>query len=91
MEANIFNKRRNNKLIFFGLIAMLTVGSIILTQYNVQKGFTSFFTAFKWGASNFYPNAKSMTKLPDILIKLKDTVLISIASTTVAGVFYYWL
>ena len=87
MEADIFNKRRNNKLIFFGLIAMLTVGSIFLTQYNVQRGFTSFFTAFVWGASNFYPDAKSMTKLPDILIKLKDTVLISIASTTVAGVF----
>lgn len=87
MEADIFMKRRNNTLIFFGLTVLLTVGSIIITQYNVQKGFTSFMKAFTWGASNFYPDAKSMTKLPDIMSKLKETVFISIASTTVAGVF----
>jgi phosphonate transport system permease protein len=87
MEADIFRKRRTGTLIFFGLIALLAAGSIIITQFNIQKGFTSFFKAFKWGASNFYPDAKSMSNLPDIIIKLKDTVLISIASTTVAAVF----
>lgn len=87
MGADIFSKRKINTVIFFGLIALLTAGSMIITQYDVQKGFTSFIKAFEWGASNFYPDGKSMTRLPDILSALKDTVLISIASTTVASVF----
>lgn len=91
METDIFRKRTTSALIFFCLVALLTAGSIIITQYNIQKGFTSFFKAFTWGASNFYPDAKSMSQLPDILIKLKDTVLISIASTTVGGVFSLFL
>lgn len=87
METNIFTKRRNNMLIFLVLIVVLTVVSIIITQYDVSKGFTSFVKAFTWGTSNFYPDAASMTKLPDILGKLKETVLMSIAATTVAAVF----
>ncbi|OOM78625.1 ABC transporter permease subunit [Clostridium sp. BL-8] len=87
MEVDVFVKRRNNGLIFFTLIIILTVGSIIITQYDVSKGFTSFIKAFEWGASNFYPDVKSLAKLPDIFVKLKDTVLMSIASTTVAAIF----
>lgn len=87
MQADIFTKRRNDGLIFFVLLTFLTVGSIAITQYDVLKGFTSIFKAFVWGVANFYPDAKSMTKLPDILLKLRETVLMSIASTTVAAVF----
>ncbi len=91
MQADVFTRRRNNTLIFSGILAVLTIGSIILTSYNIQKGFTSFIKAFIWGASNFYPDADSLEKLPDILFKLKDTVLISIASTTTASVFSIFL
>jgi phosphonate transport system permease protein len=74
-------------LIFFALLTILTAGSIIITQYDVLKGFTSFAKAFTWGASNFYPDAGSLTKLPDILVKLWETVLMSVAATTVAAIF----
>lgn len=87
MPTDIFVKRRNNSLIFFGALAALTVGAIVITQYDVTKGFTSIFKAFIWGASNFYPDAHAMTKLPDIAQKLWETVLMSIASTTTAAVF----
>ncbi len=87
MQADIFIRRRNNALVFFALLAVLAVGSVIITQYDVQKGFTSFAKALIWGAANFYPNAGSLIKLPDILGKLWETVLMSITASTVAAVF----
>jgi len=87
MQVNIFTKRRNVGLIFFTLLIILTVGSMIITQYDVMKGFTSIIKAITWGGSNFYPDAKAMTKLPGMLGKLWETVLMSIAATTVAAVF----
>jgi len=87
MQTDIFAERRNKSLIFFALLAILTAGSIIITRYDVLKGFTSIAKAFIWGITNFYPDAKSMEKLADILVKLRETVLMSIASTTVAAVF----
>jgi phosphonate transport system permease protein len=87
MPTDIFDKRRNDSLIYFAILAVLTVGSIIITKYDVLKGFTGVVKAFIWGAANFYPDAHSMTRLPDILHKLWETVLMSIASTSVAAVF----
>ncbi len=87
MQDDIFAERRNKSLIFFALLAILTAGSIIITRYDVLKGFTSIAKAFIWGITNFYPDAKSMEKLADILVKLRETVLMSIVSTTVAAVF----
>jgi phosphonate transport system permease protein len=87
MPTDIFIRRRNSSLIFYGVLAALTVGAIVITQYDVAKGFTSIFKAFVWAASNFYPDAHAMTKLPDIALKLWETVLMSIAATTLAAVF----
>ncbi|OAT85465.1 PhnE/PtxC family ABC transporter permease [Desulfotomaculum copahuensis] len=91
MQADIFTRRRNGGLLFFTLLTVLTTGSIVITRYDVLKGFTSIFRAFAWGAANFYPDAGAMTKLPDILLKLKETVLMSVASTTVAAIFAMFL
>jgi phosphonate transport system permease protein len=87
MPPDIFTKRRNDSLIFFGILTVLTVGAIVITQYDVTKGFTSIFKAFVWGASNFYPDAEAMSKLLDIAQKLWETILMSVAATTIAGVF----
>ena len=65
---------------------LITIGSVIITQYDVMKGLTSIVKALTWGLSNFYPDAKSLTKLPNMLVKLRETVLMSIAATTVASV-----
>lgn len=87
MQADVFVRRRNNTLIFFGLLVLITAGSVLLTQFDFVKGANSFVKAFLWGASNFYPNQKSLAKLPDIMQKLRDTVLMSIAATSVAAIF----
>ena len=87
MPADIFVKRRNDRLIFFAALSVFTAGSIIITQYDVAAGFTSIGKAFIWGLSNFYPDAHAMTKLPEILQKLWDTILMSVAATTTAAIF----
>jgi phosphonate transport system permease protein len=91
MQADVFVRRRNNALVFCAILAVLTVGSIIMTQYDVQRGFTSFARALAWGAANFYPDTGSLAKLPDILATLWYTVLMSIAASTVAAVFALFL
>ncbi|ODA42413.1 ABC transporter permease subunit [Desulfosporosinus sp. BG] len=91
MLDDIFTKRRNDNLGFFALLIVLTIGSIIITKYDVMKGFSSISKALIWGGSNFYPDAESLRILPEILPKLQETVLMSIAATTVAAVFALFL
>lgn len=91
MQGDIFVKKRTSSLIFLVLLCVLTFGSIVITRFDVAKGLTSFFKAFMWGISNFYPDAASLTKLAGLLKKLWDTVLASIASTMAAAVFALFL
>src|SRR5215475_9494218 len=83
MPADIFVKRRNERLLFFAALSVLTAGSIVITKYDAVAGFTSIGKAFVWGASNFYPDAHAMTKLPEIAQKLWETILMSVAATTI--------
>jgi len=91
MQADVFTKRRKSALLLFGLLAALTLGSAVLTRYDVARGLTSFFRAFIWGVTSFYPDGKSMRRLPEILTKLWDTMLISVASTMVAAILSLFL
>lgn len=87
MQVDIFAKRRKDNIIFFSLLVVVTLASIIITEYDIIKGFTSMVKAVAWASANFYPNAEAMTKLPAILLKLQETVLMSIGSTTIGAVF----
>lgn len=87
MSVDVFAQKRKRMLSFFALLALLTLGSIIITEYDVARGFTSIFRALRWGAANFYPDARSLSKLPAILAKLRETILMSIAATTTAAIF----
>lgn len=91
MRDDIFSRRRNSNLLFFLLLLIISIGSIIITEYDVLKGFASITKAVIWGGSNFYPDAKSLRILPEILPKLQETILMSIAATTVAAVFALFL
>lgn len=87
MPIDFFIRRRNKTYLFVGPLIALTLAAIAITQFDVTRGFTSFLKAILWGLSNFYPDAGSLRRLPDILQKLRDTVLISIASTFMAALF----
>lgn len=83
---DIFVKRRWNKIFFFSVLAAFTIGSIIVTNFDLTRGFASFFKAVIWSVTNFYPDAEAIKRLPDILIKLRETILLAVASTTLAAV-----
>ncbi|MBM7573300.1 PhnE/PtxC family ABC transporter permease [Aquibacillus albus] len=87
MQDKFFLKKRLNSILLFCFFLAITYGAIIITEYNVMDGFTSVPEAFRWGISNFYPTQSSLEKLPNIMEKLIETLLISIASATIAGIF----
>jgi phosphonate transport system permease protein len=89
MQVDVFAKKKRKSFIFFTLLVIVSFVAIVITEYNVAKGFTSIPKAISWALSNFYPDKDSLKKLPDILEKLKETVLTSIAATTVGGMFAF--
>lgn len=82
MQADFFAKKRRSSLGSLAILAAVTLLAIVITEYNVVKGFASLPKAVEWGLSNFYPTKESLTKLPVIFDKLIETLLVSIAATT---------
>jgi phosphonate transport system permease protein len=87
MQLDIFKVRRRQIGIFFLLLAGLTYGAIVITEYDTLRGLTALPKAAIWAVSNFVPNAEAFKRLPRILSKLLDTILMSISSATVASAF----
>jgi phosphonate transport system permease protein len=86
MRGDFFARKRVNSLLFCTLLLVVMLLAIIVTEYDAVKGFTSVPKAAEWAASNFYPDEKSMKKLPEIFDKLTETLLVSIAATSLAAV-----
>jgi len=55
MQADYFVKKKRNTLLFLSILGAVTLLAIIITEYNVVKGFTSLPKAVEWGLGNFYP------------------------------------
>ncbi|MBU3112524.1 PhnE/PtxC family ABC transporter permease [Clostridium lacusfryxellense] len=85
MDIDIFQKKKKKLVIFWIGIILISVGAMTITQYDPVLGITSIPKAIIWACSNFYPNVESLSRLPKILIKLKETVFLSIAATTTAS------
>lgn len=82
---SFFARQRLIFAIALMLVIGVSYGSIIVTEYDVVKGFTSIPKAFGWLAANFFPDEAALKRLPKILEKLQETILISISSATVAS------
>ncbi|WP_310188338.1 ABC transporter permease subunit [Bacillus sp. 3255] len=87
MLDNFFARKRLNTLLYCSLLLALTVIAIVITSYDVIAGFTSIPKAAEWVFNNFYPNEKALERLPVIMSGLAETVLVSIAATTIAALF----
>ncbi|MDQ0232729.1 PhnE/PtxC family ABC transporter permease [Metabacillus malikii] len=87
MQADFFAKKRLSTAGFILVLGVVTFLAIIITEYNIVKGFASLPRAVEWALGNFYPTADSLAKLPDILDKLIETLLVSVAATTVGAIF----
>ncbi|MEF3275107.1 MAG: phosphonate ABC transporter, permease protein PhnE [Chloroflexus sp.] len=82
-----FRRRRLQSLLFLFILGALTYGSILITQFDVTQGLMAIPRAFSWAIDNFIPDERAWTRLPRILEKLQETVLMAVASSTVASVF----
>lgn len=80
--------RDRNRLIggVFALMTVVSVLAIHVTEFSTLDALAAIPRAFIWMASNFYPDAKSMNNLGPVLLRLKETVFLSIVATTTAGV-----
>ncbi|WP_175640475.1 ABC transporter permease subunit [Metabacillus schmidteae] len=87
MQSNFFIKKRLQSTIVIGLLLLVTYGAMFITEFNMIDGVLSFPEAIQWGFANFYPNADSLGNLSSITSKLIETILISIASATIAAIF----
>ncbi|AEB29219.1 transporter [Carnobacterium sp. 17-4] len=75
--------------ITFLILLLLAVGATILLEFNYSEALFAFPNAAMWIIQNFYPNAEAWLKLPNIVEKLVETVLMAIASATTASFFAY--
>jgi phosphonate transport system permease protein len=78
---------RRNLLFMTGLVIVgaLAVGSSLATEFSFPAGVASVPKAFAWMAVNLVPNARALKALPNIVLKLAETVLVSIMATVLAG------
>ena len=85
-RISIFVKRKRTFTLVFLAVGAIFIVSGITVNYSLVDGFESIPKAIVWMAENFVPNQKAMSRLPNILTKLIETTLLSIAVTVTAGV-----
>ena len=85
-QTSVFVKRKWTFTIAFLSIFALFVISSVITNYDVIGGFESIPKAVTWMAKNFIPDEKAWTRLPNILKKLTETALVSVAVTVCATI-----
>ncbi|WP_455795405.1 phosphate/phosphonate ABC transporter permease [Clostridium butyricum] len=87
MKIEVLEKRKRTITLVLLLIIVFCIISSKITDFNSLKGLLSIPDAFLWMITNFIPEANSFWKLPNILNKLIETILLSVAATTVAAGF----
>lgn len=87
MKIEVLEKRKRTITLVLLLIIVFCRISSKITDFNSLKGLLSIPDAFLWMITNFIPEANSFSKLPNILNKLIETILLSVAATTVAAGF----
>ena len=89
-QTSVFTKRKRNFTIAFtGVLALFILTSFV-TNFSITDGIESVPKAFVWIAKNLIPNEKSWARLPNILTKLAETALLSVAVTVCAGIFAFF-
>lgn len=85
------NKSKWQTLIFVLLIAGMTFASSAITGFNIFHGIATLPDAMAWIFSNLFITEETMERLPSILEKLLETVLMSVAATTTGTVAAFFL
>jgi phosphonate transport system permease protein len=85
-QTCVFVKRKRTFTLSLLGVAVVYFISSTVTNYDLISGFESIPKAFAWIAKNLIPDDKSWSRLPNILTKLKETALLSVAVTVCAAI-----
>lgn len=87
IERDIIQKKRLQLTMALLIMLLITAGASILTDFDFLHGASSIPGLVMWMSTNLIPNAEAMANLPKVLERLWETIVLSIISTTTAGVF----
>lgn len=77
-------------------IEILLIGAVLffaaswITDFHISEGIRAFPAAICWIAQNMVPKASSLAKLPKILSRLAEAVMLSIAVTMIATLLAFF-
>lgn len=91
MKEKTIRKSRWMTTIAFLIIIGATYFSSVITDFNFIEGALTFPAALSWMFSNLWITAETWERLPNILVKLNETIFMSIAATTLAAVISLFL
>ncbi|MCX7655592.1 MAG: ABC transporter permease subunit [Treponemataceae bacterium] len=86
LNPDIFKLRQKKYLFSFVILTLVIFMANEITGFKFEDGLIAIPVAFKWMVINFIPTSESLARLPDILNKLFQTILVSIMATTFAGI-----
>jgi phosphonate transport system permease protein len=81
-----FRRIRRRTLLVWLVVLGVAMLSGVVSRYDVASSFTAIPRVLRWMAANLLPDARALTRLPSILAKLADTVLVSVMATVTATV-----
>ena len=85
-QTSVFTRRKRTFTLAFLGIAVLYAVSAAVTNYNLISGLESIPKAISWMASNFIPDERAWSRLPNIMSKLAETALVSVAVTVCSAI-----
>ncbi|WP_298834586.1 phosphonate ABC transporter, permease protein PhnE [uncultured Planococcus sp.] len=90
-EKTMKASRKWQTLFFVVLIFGMTLASSAITEFNIFHGLATLPKAGAWIFSNLLITQESLERLPTILEKLLETILMSIAATTTGTAVAFFL
>ena len=92
MNEKIMKTNRKWQTLFFVvLIFGMTLASSAITEFNILHGLATLPKAGAWIFSNLMITQESLERLPTILEKLLETILMSVAATTTGTAVAFFL
>ncbi|SMC70106.1 PhnE/PtxC family ABC transporter permease [Papillibacter cinnamivorans] len=89
-SLSVFSRRKRVYTVTILCVLALFFFASAVTRYDPSAGLAALPRAFLWIVSNLVPDEKALTRLPNILKKLTETALLSVAVTVTAAVFAFF-
>ncbi|HWL13365.1 MAG TPA: ABC transporter permease subunit [Ureibacillus sp.] len=85
-SLDVIKKKKIQMTLVLLILLLCTMGTSMLTDFSFADGFASVPGTIVWMTTNLIPGAEAFENLSKILSKLWETIVLSIISTTTAGV-----